>query len=194
MTFAHHSQVINYLIQRLGFGHYLEIGVHRPQGNFDLIRCKYKMGVDPNGRAMFTGTSDQYFAENKQKFDITFLDGDHEYIQCKRDLANSLACLNENGIILIHDTYPQDELFACSPRNGLRGRWNGDIYKLLFDLHQMNVDFRTIDFDGNGLTIVRVGNDDLYKKSWPGNDYQLFNEHRAEVANLVTQQQFEQWI
>jgi len=54
---------------------YLELGVFKNY-NFNAIKSNNKFSVDLNGRALFTGTTDDYFAsidENK-KFDIIFID------------------------------------------------------------------------------------------------------------------------
>jgi hypothetical protein len=217
-----HTETINHIIQVKGFKSYLEIGVHDPYKNFDQIKCQFKIGVDPNGKASFTGTSDEFFKSNryaelqtdtkcgiemdyfiKQTFDCIFIDGLHHYDQVKRDFENAMACLNDGGIILIHDTNPAKEEYACVPRNGLKGRWNGDVYKIIPVLRRSSYDYITVDYEANGLTIVKpkkriaagvfygdrfyMGNDEV-------NSYKEFDEHRKEIMNLVTRQQLDQWI
>src|SRR6185369_2298408 len=106
MTFTHHSQVINFLIEKFGFRSYLEIGLHDARHNFDLIKCKNKVSVDPSNKysePTFLLTSDDFFHQNSRlTFDIVFIDGLHSAEQVKKDFENSLQCLNEGGFILIH--------------------------------------------------------------------------------------------
>ncbi|MCK9415341.1 glycosyltransferase [Candidatus Dojkabacteria bacterium] len=51
-------------------------------------------------------TNKEFFETNNEKFDIIFLDKNHNFEQAKLDFDNSLNILNEYGIILIHDTDP----------------------------------------------------------------------------------------
>lgn len=44
---TNHTQLLNYLITRYNLKSYLEIGVQRPENNFDKVKCNYKVGVDP---------------------------------------------------------------------------------------------------------------------------------------------------
>lgn len=192
--FQHHSEVINYLIQLKGYESYLEIGVHRPAGNFDKIKCKFKIGVDPNGEASFTGTSDEWFTTQGTRFDIIFIDGLHHADQVKKDFDNAMLYLNESGVILIHDTNPEKEEYACVPRNGLRGRWNGDVWKFVADdLWQNEVDWRTLNFDSNGLTVVKrkrcinVGIEGA-------RDWAYFVQNRDFILRLCNDQQLKEWI
>lgn len=47
--------------------------------------------------------SDVFFEQNKDKFDVIFIDGDHRYEQAKRDFDNSVLCMVHNGTIFLHD-------------------------------------------------------------------------------------------
>jgi len=51
----------------------------------------------------YTCGSNEFFKNNKEKFDIILIDGDHCYEQSKKDLENSLMSINEGGVIIIHD-------------------------------------------------------------------------------------------
>jgi predicted O-methyltransferase YrrM len=48
-------------------------------------------------------TSDDFFALNKLKFDIIYIDGDHRYEQVSRDINNAWECLNVGGQLIGHD-------------------------------------------------------------------------------------------
>jgi hypothetical protein len=59
-------------------------------------------------------STDDFFSQNKENFDIVYIDADHEYNQVIKDYNNSVDFLNENGIIFLHDLYPPDE-YHTSP-------------------------------------------------------------------------------
>jgi len=105
-TFHLRTDLINYFIKLFNYKSYLEIGVMHVGKNFNKIECEDKVGVDPNGKTTFTGTSDEFFQQNEEKFDIIFIDGLHEATQVKRDILNSLKHLNKNGTIVCHDVSP----------------------------------------------------------------------------------------
>ncbi len=48
-------------------------------------------------------TSDNFFKKNKNKYNLIYIDGLHEYSQVKRDFVNSFNCLDVNGIIICDD-------------------------------------------------------------------------------------------
>jgi len=152
---TNHTDLINFLINKNKSKSYLEIGVQRPSKNFDKIKVKSKVGVDPdpNALATFKVTSDQFFKTNKSKFDVIFIDGLHEANQVQRDFENALACLDDGGFIVLHDCNPTDEAVAKFPRT-VRGVWNGDVYKFAISLNNYDgIDFCTVDFD-HGCAVV----------------------------------------
>lgn len=53
----------------------------------------------------FKNTSDKFFEINKEKFDLIYIDGSHEMEQVYKDISNSWACLNHNGIIICDDYF-----------------------------------------------------------------------------------------
>ncbi|HMT75709.1 MAG TPA: hypothetical protein PKA77_16665, partial [Chitinophagaceae bacterium] len=58
-----HTEIINQCCKAVNAQSYLEIGINDRTKNFDLINCRFKIGVDPNPAAVanFTGTSDEFF-------------------------------------------------------------------------------------------------------------------------------------
>lgn len=48
-------------------------------------------------------TSDEFFKNNKNKFDFVYIDGDHRTFSVMKDLINSYYALNLNGIIACDD-------------------------------------------------------------------------------------------
>jgi len=188
-----HTESINYIIKKRGFNSYLEIGVNKRENNFDLIQCQFKIGVDPepNAKANFLGTSDEFFKQNKQVFGTIFVDGLHHADQVRIDLENSIKYLTEGGVIVIHDTDPKEESYTCVPRNGLRGRWNGDVFKIIPYLKALGLDYRTLDYEANGVTVCKLGG--VKETVEPFKDFKDFLSRRSEL-NLCTKTEFENWI
>ena len=76
-------------------------------------------------------TSDEFFLNNKKKFDLIFLDGLHTYEQTIKDIKNSLRFLNSKGVILVHDCLPKKIWNQIVPR--VYGHWNGDVWKAIVE-------------------------------------------------------------
>ena len=109
---------------------YLEVGVFTNQ-TFETIKAKNKTSVDPDPGSYptFLGTSDEFFNQNNEKFDVIFIDGLHHYDQCQADAINSLKCLNKNGFIFFHDFIPRNFLEEYVPRRN--ELWTGDCLSLI---------------------------------------------------------------
>jgi hypothetical protein len=100
-------------------------------------------------------SSDNFFKNVVQgPLAISFIDGDHNYEQARKDFFNMARITVDNGYILLHDTYPPGPDWihenAC-----------GDVYKLRQEIEhdRMNYDCITLPKGcviGVGLTIVRV--------------------------------------
>lgn len=194
----HHTQLLNYLIERYGLKSYLEIGVQNPANNFDKINAWLKIGVDPiclnrigTNERIFQKTSDEYFtmtptyAGEPLKLGLVFIDGFHTKEQVKRDFENSLRCLNQNGFIVIHDTLPLNEQGTRVPRE--TKQWWGDVYKFAFELNLYpGIDFCTYDFD-NGCTVVWKTDKDLSIMQLPEVDYEFYlnNKHLLRIRDCV---------
>jgi len=48
-------------------------------------------------------TSQEFFSNNKSKFDLIYIDGSHKYEDVLSDGRNALKCLNKKGIIIFDD-------------------------------------------------------------------------------------------
>ena len=88
-----------------------------------------KIGVDPVSGGNYRGKSDDFFSNNKKKFDLIFIDGLHEYQQVRKDILNSIKCLKEGGFILVHDCLPRSISAQAVPR--FRNIWTGDVWKAI---------------------------------------------------------------
>ena len=50
--------------------------------------------------------TEEFFKINKEKFDIIYIDAGHDLPNVINDYNNSIKCLKNNGVIIIHDLYP----------------------------------------------------------------------------------------
>ena len=144
--------LIQYLINKNKYSDYLEIGCDQDQ-LFSKIKIENKIGVDPYSGGNVRKTSDDFFKDNKKKFDIVFIDGLHTYNQVKKDILNSLDCLKEGGIVLVHDCMPDSLSKQAVPR--YRMIWNGDVWRAIVDLRQReDLEIFTCEMD-QGIGVIK---------------------------------------
>ena len=143
--------LIEYLIKKNNYKNYLEIGCDKNQ-LFSKVNIGNKIGVDPVSGGNVRKTSDDFFKENKSSFDIVFIDGLHTYEQVKKDILNSVNCLLDEGIILVHDCMPDSLGKQAVPRYKMQ--WNGDVWKAIVDLRQQeNLEIYTCEID-QGIGVI----------------------------------------
>ncbi len=184
-------EVIQRIIDKKKARRYLEIGVSNGT-NFFRIKARQKTAVDPHFR--FSGkrkaewilknvrnltakycecTSDDFFssAGPEARFDVVFVDGLHTYGQSLRDVVNSLARLDEGGVIVMHDCNPLSAAAAQPAESfqqadalnvpGWEGCWCGDVWKTVCYLRSQRRDLRVFVLDcDTGLGIVTRGESD----------------------------------
>ena len=205
--------IINFLSNKFGAKKYLEIGVRNTQECFDHIVCDNKDSVDPGfenveNNVKYKYTSDEFFRllesgkldkEKDFKWDLIFIDGLHTSYQVELDIRNSLKHLSENGTIVLHDCNPPTEYHAradyddhTTPALGL---WNGTVWKAIYKLRCFtpDVDVCVIDKDW-GCGVVRRGSQELCAFDNPYFDYDVFNNNRARHLNLISSDEFIDWI
>lgn len=140
---------------------YLEIG-YGDGKHYQGIQAKDKICVDPNSSAagVHKMTSDDFFAQNAAKFDVVFIDGEHNAAQVEKDLINAYNNLNKGGAVILHDCNPHNEGMQAVPR--AQREWTGDVWKVCYGFiaeygevikHEYN------DSDPYGLFIIyKTGN------------------------------------
>ena len=136
---------------------YLELGIH-DNTNFNKIKCRNKHSVDMNGKALFTGTTDEFFAQNNKnnRYDIIFIDANHDYDYVLRDFNNSVKICNK--WIILHDMVPPDEKHTSK-------KLCSDSYKVLYYMkNKTKLDVFTLDHEC-GLTFVRMPGVELKSNS-----------------------------
>lgn len=204
------TDIINLYANRIKAQSYLEIGVRLVDQNFNHIKVPFKIGVDPGIEGCSEGThkmtSDDFFKQNKYAFDLIFIDGLHESKQVLRDINNSLAILNNNGVIICHDMNPkikEHQLLNDDPlrikyveeqkklKNTGYGLWTGDCWKAFVTLrsNRRDLEMYVIDTDF-GVGVIKRGNQQTI--SIPSElTYEYLELNREMLLNLKTIKHYE---
>ena len=121
--------IINMLIKKHDYHSFLEIGTAEGETfNHVIIDKKVSVDPNPNTKATYVMTSDEYFKRyTKHNYDIIFIDGLHEAEQVWRDIQNALKHLTLRGMIVMHDVYPSSKEMQ-EPFHG-QHFWTGDVWK-----------------------------------------------------------------
>lgn len=185
--------IINMLIEKCSYKSYLEIGISRSDC-YNLINCEQKTGVDPepNAKATYCLTSDDFFKRNKDKYDIIFIDGLHHSGQFYKDTSNALKVLNKGGTIVCHDMNPQGFMAQYVPRQVQC--WNGDCWRGFVKLRTERADLEmfVLQMD-EGTAIIRKGKQKKLVLKCKV-DYDNFVKNRVEWLNLKPVEYFLEWI
>ena len=123
------DKILNQLIRENDFKSYLEIG-YAQGSNFHSIQCESKLAIDiktPQSLEVLEMSSDEFFEKNDLKFDLIFIDGDHDCNQVEKDIKNSWYSLNKGGIIALHDVRPFTKEMQMVPRT--QDQWTGDVWR-----------------------------------------------------------------
>jgi hypothetical protein len=185
--FPRRYDIINKIIVKRNYTSYLEIGCFKNE-TFNQVNIKKKIGVDPVSGGNLRMTSDQFFRENKEKFDLIFVDGLHVYEQVIKDIFNSIKVLKENGIILVHDCLPRKLWYQTPTR--MSDTWNGDVWKAIVECRTLeNIDTYTCLADeGIGVIKVQKNNNQLKKKSsnFKNLKYKEYYTNRKDLMNIIS--------
>ena len=168
MVISNRTELINYIILENRYKSYLEIGTANPDVNFNMIVCDKKYSVDTgehvegysdemtkNFQYTHKMTSDDFFIENEELFDVIFVDGLHTEEQCSKDIWNALTYINDGGMVIVHDTMPESEnMTGDEPRDIL---WQGNCWKPIHRLVNMKQDVYDINtfYMDWGITIIK---------------------------------------
>ena len=179
-------EIVQNIITKKNYSSYLEIGTFRDE-LFNSINCKYKIGVDPVSGGNIRKTSDKFFEENTQTFDLIFIDGLHHYHQVKKDIENSLSVLNDNGIILMHDCMPRNYYYQAVPRSQLN--WNGDTWKAFLEIrtNEQYDSYCCYADEGIGVILKRPNRNklDLKDKNFGSLNFNTYAENYKKFLNLI---------
>ena len=199
--------LIQKLIDKINAQSYVEIGLGRGE-HFQSIQCSKKYGVDPmfedynftkgircKIKPTHRMTSDEFFKQNKETFDVIFIDGMHEASYVERDINNALDCLNEDGYIVCHDMNPRKEKHQVVPRIS-RG-WNGDCWKAWVKIRSTNPNLYmcvvNVGRAGDaGCGVIRKGSQDLLDLSGMDLTWENLQANRKQWLNLINMREFNQ--
>ena len=111
------------------------------------VNLKAKEYIKATNSQFFNCNCDTFFSTANLliKASLIFIDANHDYKNVKADFQNSWNYTCENGIIILHDTYPPSEEYKEHCK---------DAYKICEYLKSQNIEFITLPFYF-GLTIVR---------------------------------------
>ena len=186
-SYPRRFDIINKIIKKKEYTSYLEIGCFKDE-TFNKINIKKKIGVDPISGGNLRMTSDLFFLENKNKFDIIFIDGLHVYEQVIKDIFNSIKILNPDGIVLIHDCLPRKLWYQTPTR--MSDTWNGDVWKAIVECRTLeNIDTYTCLADeGIGVIKIRKNNNPLNLKlsNFKKLKYKDYYLNRENLMNIIS--------
>ena len=184
------TDILNEIRWKYNYRTYLEIGVDYAPLNFDRIVCPDKVGVDPNPKANGTHcmTSDVFFAQCTQTFDLVFIDGLHQSGQCYQDVLNALKHLDEDGTIVIHDCNPPDEQHQTEIQE--QNAWTGDVWKAWVKLRAERSDLwmGVVDTD-YGVGVIQRGKQVPITLKYPLT-YSYLDNNRDYLLNLLDPQTY----
>lgn len=173
------NEVIQLIIDHYGYTSYLEIGIGNTR-NHSLIKCENKISVDPNGRATYKMTSDEFFEKHahKHQLDVIFIDGDHSREQVKKDIANSLDVIDPKGTIILHDMNPGN-------KDMLNPRICDNGWEAFAELRTTRDDLNMFTYHEDcGVGVIQRGSQELYKGEIKSG-WDFFSQNRNEVMKLI---------
>ncbi|MEM9296794.1 MAG: class I SAM-dependent methyltransferase [Bacteroidota bacterium] len=184
--------IINWLIKERAYKNYLEVGTASGKC-FTKIECEKKTCVDPQKKfedLTYEMTSDEFFKNNQEEFDIIFVDGLHEHSQVKKDIANSLMFLKQGGCLVIHDTNPPTYENVVQHL-----KWNGDVYKAVVDMRALSsISIFTLDTDW-GCAVVFKGQMPEYQSyacKPEDREWENFDVKRKTLLNITEERDFKE--
>ncbi len=169
---------------------YLEIGCDL-DSTFKSISLplENKIGVDPARGGTLRMTSDEFFENNNKKFDIIFIDGLHEYKQCKKDLLNSLKVIKKGGYIFLDDMLPQT--WAMAQKHRIVNKWMGDVWKVGVEISKIKEFKYFIAMSNYGIGFIKIGDNDINFKDLTSLDFEKlhfddFAEYAKNANNILS--------
>ena len=158
MNIASAMHPVNYLELGTAAGTTITSVAHIISGK--AVGVDRKNLMDSRNKIEFYHMSTDEFFNNPPPltYDLIFIDADHKFEQAKKDFLNAVRFLNDNGIVVIHDTYPGNADYLNDDRCS-------DSYRLAWEIRtKMNRDFEIVTIPVHpGLSIIRKSGKQL---SW----------------------------
>lgn len=184
------TQTILHAINKRGYSSYLELGCYK-NATFIQIQCHRKVGVDSSEGGTHRMTTDAFFAQNTETFDVIFIDAYHHHDQVLKDFENSLKVLNPEGLIVLHDCNPVD--LAHEAQNGCGTAWRA------FARHirtRPDLDSIVGDYD-HGVGCVRVAPNPRLSTLTTEMDVLTFSDlekNRGQYLRLKNWEYVQEWL
>lgn len=149
---------------------YLQIGIGNSKF-FNKINFNVTHGIDDNFLYLKQENVIKKFpkkdVENfrNKNYDVVFVNNPRSYVVVADVFSELINSVSNNGVIIINNTYPfdyfstlRDENLAQSARRAFGGNilkhWCGDIYKIIFMLNDLNINYRTVISDVFSYTVI----------------------------------------
>jgi predicted O-methyltransferase YrrM len=162
----HHSDFIALLASLYKPNIYVELGLYEGETLTKVIPYVKKIyGIDLKSKPQLENikntnskvsiqyiTTNTFFETFKEGIDMIFIDADHCFESVLTDFENALKCLNPGGVIILHDTDPNDNLL-------INPGYCGDCYKIVNVLEKRNdINILTLPIESPGLSIITKKN------------------------------------
>lgn len=195
------TDLLNFLCSRYESPSYLEIGCAADE-NFDRIDAPHKVGVDPVRGGTHPMTSDVFFDQTDEDFDVVFIDGLHLEQQVTRDFANSERHLNDGGVIVLHDCLPptfqstdpsiMQRALARGQAVDSVGMWCGEVWRAVLKLRRRDDLDIALWPDDLGCAVV------LHRPSVPKrvrcDSFEKYQRNYAKWLHVVESDELEGWL
>ena len=155
-VFLRNEDIVLYLVAKFHYKRYLEIGTANDI-TFGPVSAAVPVavGVDPVAGGTHRMTSNDFFDDNTQIFDIVLIEGDFSPKQVLRDVMNALRFLADDGMIVMCASNPRSEIEQRVPRDFSHMVWVGQVWRVVSFLRiREDLDYVTIDAK-HGMTVIR---------------------------------------
>lgn len=151
-----HPEIIKAIVKRTQCKKYLELGIYDATTISEIAKIvDYAVGVDCLDLRKYynfnfiQSSTDDFFKNNTETFDIIFIDADHTFDSVKKDFENALNILNKHGIIFLHDTDPMNIMLT-------QPGYCNNCYKIVKYIRENHkeLDLINLPISEAGLTIV----------------------------------------
>lgn len=182
-----YHEVINEILKMRNLDSYLELGVRDPRATFNNVQAGRKAGVDinPGSSPTFCMSTDDFFLQNKEEWDVVFIDACHETSQVTKDFENSLKCLSSNGVIIMDDINPEEEWLIGQ-------EWCGDAWFTFANLAKQ-AGLKTMAIEGTRFGLVTRGIG-VYHDRDVVNEYSFLADNRVELLNITPYSELQSFI
>lgn len=159
---GHHHILIANILKLSNCQKFLELGIFdgllTSHASKFIKKC---VGVDISDEKIinknfefYKMTTTDFFKQNKETFDVIFIDADHSFESVKKDFESSLKILNKHGLIFLHDTDPVSKKY-------LQNKYCSDCYKIIdyIKTNHKELNLINLPITEAGLTIVQRNNE-----------------------------------